>query len=70
MDLIKFTIPIIILIFAIFSIATSSIAIECYNQSPLKENKTGNYNFIIINLVFSIILALLSIRNMYITYSS
>jgi hypothetical protein len=70
MDLTNFAIALVILIFAVLSIATSSIAIECYQTSPLKQTKQGNYYFIIANLVCSIILALLSMRSMYITYSS
>ena len=71
MDLTNFAIAIVILIFTILSISTSSIALECYNKSPaLKQTKQANYYFIIINLVCSIILALLSMRSMYTIYSS
>ena len=57
-----------ILIFCVFSIATSSIAIECYQSSQLKQEKKGNWIFIISNLVISILFSLLSMRSMYRSY--
>jgi cytochrome bd-type quinol oxidase subunit 1 len=50
------------LIAGIFSIATSSIAIECYNQDSSKDfkaSKQNNFNFVVINLVSAIITVLL-----------
>jgi hypothetical protein len=70
MDLTNFAIAFIILIFAVLSIATSSIALECYQTSTLKQIKVGNYYFIIVNLACSVILSLLSMRSMYTIYSS
>jgi hypothetical protein len=71
MDLTNFAIAFFILMFSVLSIATSSIAIECYNKSPeLKSGKPNNYIFIIVNLVMAILLTLLCIKSMYNIYSA
>jgi hypothetical protein len=70
MDLTNFAIAFVILTFASLSIATSAIAIECYNKSPnLKQTKTGNYYFVIVNTVCSSLLVLACFRSMYNMYS-
>lgn len=49
----------IILIFAIFTIATTSIGLECYNNNnKTKDNKPHNYIFLIVNLVCAILVIL------------
>jgi hypothetical protein len=68
MNLTNFAIAFFILIFCVFSIATSSIAIECYRTSDLKNKKQGNWIFIITNLVASILFSLLAMRSMYKSY--
>jgi hypothetical protein len=55
----------IALISAILTIATSSIAIECYNICGLKETKYTNWVFVICNLVFGILLLLVSFPLLY-----
>lgn len=48
------------IVVAIFTIATSSIAIECYNKNEsFSQEKTTNKNFVIVTLVIAI-LAILS----------
>jgi uncharacterized membrane protein YidH (DUF202 family) len=53
---------ILLLILAVFAIATSSIGIQCYNknEATMKEYK-GNRTYIITNLVFAIIGALVAL---------
>ena len=71
MDLTNFAIAFFILMFSVLSIATSSIAIECYHKSPeLKSGKPRNYIFIIVNLVMAILLTLICIKSMYTAYST
>lgn len=55
-----------LLLVGILSIATSSIAIECYNKNEsMKTEKKDNYNFIIVNLVFAIIMVIVSFASAY-----
>lgn len=55
-----------LLLVGIFSIATSSIAIECYNKNEtMKNEKKDNYNFIIVNLTFAILMVLVSFASAY-----
>lgn len=55
-----------LLVVGILSIATSSIAIECYNNNAqMKTDKKDNYNFIIVNLTFAIIMVLVSLASAY-----
>jgi hypothetical protein len=68
MNLTNFAISFFILIFCVFSIATSSIAIECYQTSDLRNKKQGNWIFIITNLVAAILFSLLAMRSMYRSY--
>lgn len=45
-----------LLVIGIFTIATSSIAIECYNKhKDFKTEKKHNFNFIIATLVMGIL---------------
>jgi len=54
------------LIAAVFGIAASSIATECFDKNPsFKETKRDNYVFIIVNLVINILLVLLSLISIY-----
>jgi len=71
MDLTNFAIAFLILISSILSIATSSIALECYQKYPdMKTQKTGNFYFTISNIAFSSILTLLCLRSMYNMYQA
>jgi len=55
-----------LLVVGILSIATSSIAIECYNKNEqMKTDKKDNYNFVIVNLTFAIIMVLVSLASAY-----
>lgn len=62
-----------LLLVGILSIATSSIAIECYEYKehatkPIKDNKKDNYNFIIVNLVFAILMVIVSLASAYFAF--
>lgn len=62
-----------LLIGGIFSIATSSIAIECYNKpgnEAFKTEKNSNFTFIVVNLVFAILLTLVGLLCVYAGFSS
>jgi uncharacterized protein YqhQ len=63
-----------IVVAAIFGIATSSIATECYNSdkkgTDLKGEKKDNFNFIIINLVCNIVMLLLGFGCIYLSVTS
>jgi hypothetical protein len=55
-----------LLLVGILSIATSSIAIECYNANEtMKNTKKDNYNFIIVNLTFAILMVIVSLASAY-----
>lgn len=58
-----------IVVAAIFGIATSAIATECYNSdkkgTELKEEKKSNFNFIVMNLVCNIVMLLLGFGCIY-----
>lgn len=61
---------IFLMLVGVFSIATSSIAIECYDYKDhstkkIKDEKKDNYTFLIVNLVFAIIMVLVSFASMY-----
>lgn len=54
---------------AIFAIATSSIATECYDKNEtFKESKKDNYNYIIVNLVSNILMLLVAIFSIYLSF--
>lgn len=56
---------------AIFGIAASSIATECFNKNEsYKTEKKSNYDFIIFNLVCNIIMVLLGAGCMYLGATS
>jgi flagellar basal body-associated protein FliL len=66
MNWILFFAVLFILLSGVFSIATTSIAIECYNKN--EEHKTenpSNFGFLTINLIAAIILVLISIILLY-----
>ena len=55
-----------LLLVGILSIATSSIAIECYEKNAqMKTDKKDNYNFIIVNLTAAIIMVFVSFASIY-----
>jgi hypothetical protein len=48
-----------LLVVGIVSIASSSIGISCYNKcSEQKQENKSNFNFLVLNLVLSIVLTL------------
>lgn len=62
-----------LLLAGIFSIATTSIAIECYNENynkneETKKKKEGNFTFVIINLISAIFTVLLAFACMYFSF--
>lgn len=62
-----------LLLVGIFSIATSSIAIECYDYKEhatkaIKDAKKDNYTFVIVNLVFAILMVLVSFASAYFAF--
>ena len=69
-----FVLAFAIFITAIFGIAVSSIATQCYNSdqpgTTLKAQMPGNFNFTIVNMVCNIIMLLLGIFCMYIGATS
>jgi hypothetical protein len=55
----KILISLSMIVVGIFTIATSSIAIECYNKNTeLKKTKKQNFNFAIATLVMGILAVL------------
>lgn len=55
-----------LLIVGALSIATSSMAIDCYNaDEKYKADKQTNFNFIIFNLVSAIIMTLIGFSSIY-----
>jgi hypothetical protein len=60
-----------IVIAAIFGIATSSIATECFNKNEsFKNEKKDNFNFVVVNLVCNIIMLLLGFGCIYLAIQS
>jgi len=58
----------VILIGGIFSTATSSIAVECYNKpenEAFKKEKQNNFNFVILNLISAILMILVGLYCLY-----
>ena len=56
----------IVLVVGILTIATTSIGINCYNNCPTeKESKKSNFNYLVMNLVLSILLTLGSMFFLY-----
>jgi hypothetical protein len=52
----KILISLSMIVVGIFTIATSSIAIECYNKNAdFKATKKSNFNFVIATLVMGIL---------------
>jgi hypothetical protein len=58
-----------LLIGGIFSIATSSIGIQCYNSDQKGTDQKGsspnNFNFLVFNLVSAILMTLIAMASMY-----
>ncbi len=55
-----------LLVVGIFSIASSSIGINCYNKcEQVKSASKNNFNFLVINLVLSILLTLAALGFLY-----
>ncbi len=57
----KYLIGLVLLTIGILSVATSSIAIECYNKNAeIKKEKQHSFNFVIVTLVSGILTILCS----------
>lgn len=73
MDIRVFFIAFAMLFGAVFSIATSSIGIECYNSDDTgtkqKDEKTGNFNFLVINLVSALMSLMSSFLGFYVAFA-
>ena len=66
MDIKILIIAIAMLIGGVFSIATSSIATQCYNSNTsFKSSNTSNFNFIVVNLVSAILVVLSAFAAIY-----
>ena len=60
-----------IVVAAVFGIATSSIATECFNKNEsFKNEKKDNFNFVVVNLVCNIVMLLLGFGCIYISATS
>lgn len=60
-----------LLVTAIFMIATTSIATECYNKFPdYKKEKENNFTFLIVTLVFAILAILSAFGSVYMSITS
>jgi len=54
------------IITAIFAMATSSLATNCFNvNEKYKEENKDSFNYIIVNLVSNILMILISIGSIY-----
>lgn len=60
-----------IVVAAIFGIATSSIATECFNKNEsYKTEKKDNFTFVVVNLVCNIVMLLLGFGCIYMAATS
>jgi surface polysaccharide O-acyltransferase-like enzyme len=51
---------------AVFLVATTSIATECYNQNKgFKDTKKDNFTFLVVTLVSAILMILSAFGSMY-----
>lgn len=66
MDITLLGYAIVLLLAGIFSIATSSIGIECSNEcDKYKDEKKSNFNFLIVNLVSAILVTISACLGIY-----
>jgi hypothetical protein len=66
MNWLMFFATLFILLGGIFSISSTSIAIECYNKNKEhKEKNPSNFSFLIFNLIVAIIVVLITIILLY-----
>lgn len=55
-----------LLILGVFSIASSSMGVECYNKNEsFKTEKQSNFNFLIVNLTSAIVMVIVSFVSIY-----
>lgn len=60
-----------VIVAAIFAIATSSIATECYDKNEkFKADHKDNYIFVIVNLVSNILMLLVAFYSLYLSFTS
>jgi hypothetical protein len=71
MEIPEIYILIVSLIASIFSIASTSIGIQAFNENlPWKNSHKGNFNFLVINLVVSIMVLLLALVALFLKYKN
>lgn len=67
-------IAIVIIIFAVFSLSTSSIGVECYNYDKpgktLQEEKPSNLSFLVYNVVSAAFMIILGLVSIYIGWAA
>lgn len=62
----------VLILGGVFSTATSSMALECYNlkeSEKFKTDKGSNYTFLIVNLVSAIVLILCGFVGVYLGFT-
>ena len=71
MEIPEIYILIVSAIASIFSIASTSIGIEAFNKNEdWKKSHMGHFNFIVINLVVSILLLILSFVGLFLHFTN
>jgi len=71
MEIPEIYILIVSVIAGIFSIASTSIGIQAFNENlPWKKSHMTNFNFLVINLVVSIVVLLLSFVALFLKFRS
>ena len=56
----------IVIVACIFSIASTSIGVQSFNDNPAyKESKKSNFGFLIVNLIVSIVVILLAFAALF-----
>jgi hypothetical protein len=71
MEIPEIYILIVSVIAGIFSIASTSIGIQAFNENlPWKNSHKGNFNFLVINLVVSIMVLLLALVALFLKYKN
>jgi hypothetical protein len=69
MEIPEIYILIVSVIASIFSIASTAIGIQAFNNNlPWKNSHMTNFNFLVINLVVSIVVLLLSFVALFLKY--
>lgn len=60
-----------LLLTGIFLVATGAIGVQCYtDNSSYKDKYPTNFNFMITNIVFAVLMILISFSSMYMAFST